>query len=394
LSVGMALPVGVLLLQARGLSLATIGMLFALYTGAVALLELPTGSLADSWGRRPVLASAAALAIGGNLTLGLGGGLVAVTAAMLVLATSRALASGTLEAWYVDTVRLDPNVDLTTGLSRGTTAEGLAMACGAVIGGVLPALVGGLPSEGDATVLTFSVPLLVAAGVAVVELVSMLVFVRRAPVQGPRRSSPLAALGDGIELAVENPTVRRILLRFAIIGFGIAGLELVIPSRLASLTGDPETGSQIYAVLVTVAFAITALGAATAPAVCKRLGTPGRAAMLATLLGGTAAMFTGTPVLAVLIGAFVASRLLGGPARPLLADLLHGQVDSEHRATVLSAQSVATMTGALVGTLTLPAFADHVGQSWALAAAGAAIAASALPLVRLRALPALQPAAN
>jgi MFS family permease len=56
--VGLQVPVLILLLQARGLDLTSVGVVFAVYGLMTALFELPTGGLADVLGRRHVLIAA------------------------------------------------------------------------------------------------------------------------------------------------------------------------------------------------------------------------------------------------------------------------------------------------------------------------------------------------
>ncbi|MEA2058619.1 MAG: MFS transporter, partial [Actinomycetota bacterium] len=58
---GFLAPLLVLVLRDRGFSLAEIGMFFAIYGITTAVLELPTGGLADALGRRNVLAASAVL---------------------------------------------------------------------------------------------------------------------------------------------------------------------------------------------------------------------------------------------------------------------------------------------------------------------------------------------
>src|ERR1700712_604399 len=58
LPVGLVIPVSVLLLTQRGLSLAQVGLAVSAQGIVVLLLELPTGGLADAVGRRPVLLAA------------------------------------------------------------------------------------------------------------------------------------------------------------------------------------------------------------------------------------------------------------------------------------------------------------------------------------------------
>jgi MFS family permease len=64
--IGLVLPVLVLMPRARGISLPTVGALFAAYGATTLLLELPSGSLSDVVGRRAVL-----LASGVLTTLGM-----------------------------------------------------------------------------------------------------------------------------------------------------------------------------------------------------------------------------------------------------------------------------------------------------------------------------------
>jgi MFS family permease len=52
---GLLIPVLILILLERGLSLAQIGLITAAQGFMVLLLELPTGALSDTLDRRPVL---------------------------------------------------------------------------------------------------------------------------------------------------------------------------------------------------------------------------------------------------------------------------------------------------------------------------------------------------
>ena len=67
LTVGLIIPTLILAMQSRGLSLTEIGLVLATYSITVAILELPTGGLADALGRRPVLALASAISLAGLL---------------------------------------------------------------------------------------------------------------------------------------------------------------------------------------------------------------------------------------------------------------------------------------------------------------------------------------
>jgi MFS family permease len=125
---------------ARGLELGSVGAIFAVHSAVLIVLEVPSGALADSLGRRRVLLVGAALTAASLAVFAVAQSVPAFMASVAALGAGRALISGALEAWYVDSLRaLDPVAPLARGLSRGTAAEGVAMALGALSGGAIVA---------------------------------------------------------------------------------------------------------------------------------------------------------------------------------------------------------------------------------------------------------------
>ena len=131
----------VLLALSRGLSLTEIGLVFSLQGLVVLALELPTGGLSDSLGRRPVLILASLV---GLVSLGLL--TVADSVALFAASTAlqgvfRALDSGPLEAWYVDaTLAAEPDAEIEKGLGAASAVLSVAIAIGALTSGALVAL--------------------------------------------------------------------------------------------------------------------------------------------------------------------------------------------------------------------------------------------------------------
>jgi MFS family permease len=66
---GLLIPVIVLLMVSRGLSLVEIGLVGSVQGIVVLVLELPTGGLSDSLGRRPTLLLAYVFALAGLVAL-------------------------------------------------------------------------------------------------------------------------------------------------------------------------------------------------------------------------------------------------------------------------------------------------------------------------------------
>src|SRR5689334_9300115 len=97
LPTGLYIPASVLLMLDRGLSLPTIAAISTVYSICVAVLELPTGGLADVIGRRPILITAALTSLASLVIVGL-----ATTAALFLVGAvlrgvARALGSGPAE---------------------------------------------------------------------------------------------------------------------------------------------------------------------------------------------------------------------------------------------------------------------------------------------------------
>ena len=390
LPTGLVVPVTVLLMASRGLSATDIGLVFVIHGAVVVALELPTGGLADALGRRAVLAAGGLLHLTGLLALSVAQELPGFCLAYLLVAVGRALDSGPLEAWYVDTATaLDPATDTTVGLSRAGVADGAALCVGAVAGGFLALLGGEL----------LALPFVVAAALAGVQVAAVLLLVT--PVAPPPRRPWQQALLSGaadvprtiheaLRLAAAEPVLRVVLVLAFATGVVLVTLELLAPLHFADLAGGGSEGASAYGVVVAVAFAAAAAGAALAPRVRELVGGPAVATAALALGSAIAVVTTGTSAGVVLAGvAYTAFYLLNGASWPLRKRFLHDAVPSAQRATMVSAGSLALQLGGITGDLLMPRIADAASLPVAFAVAAAVLVASAALSLRLRALAAL-----
>ncbi len=399
---GVAIPVLVLLVTSRGYSLATVGVLFALHGAVVVALELPTGGIADVLGRRHALLLSSVLNVLAAVTFAVALELWTFVLAVLLLGAGRALGSGPLEAWYVDTVQAaDPLVDLKPGLSRGQVAEALALAVGAIAGGLLPVLLSDVGTDvgtGRGVLTPLAVPLLVAAALGAIHLLAVAILVVEPAGQRPPatlrtsvRDVP-ATIRAGLRLAYLDRTVMRLLLVAGVVGVALSGLELLVPAQFADLLGGEEPASAAYGVVIAVAFLASAAGAAAAPPAARLARTSARAACGFMIAAAAAVLGVGLATSFLLAAtAIVASYLLLGGAGPLKAELLHHRVDAAQRSTMVSLQSLAGQLFGILGSFALPALAAVAGLPLAWAAAAAVLALAALLLLGI---PDRPPAAN
>ena len=388
LPIGISAPVTVLLMTSRGLSPADIGLVLTVYGFVTLVLELPTGGLADALGHRPVLVLSGLLGIASMLLMVVADGLALFAVAWAVQGMSRALDSGPLEAWFVDTVHLaDPDADVTPGLSRAGAADGLGLSFGAVVGGLLPLLVG----DDDGA---FATPLLIASAMTLVSLVCVVLLVE--PLATSHRSGA-AAVRAGVRemprvvratavLVARNRLLRLLWVISFLTGTVLTTMELLGPLQFAALSGGLAQGSAVYGIVMAVSFAAAGVGALLAPR-ARRLarGSVAWASVAFALLGTGAvvgvALAPGVVLAAV---AYALFYLFNGGGWPLRQQLVHEQTTSSQRSTTVSAKSLALMLGGMLGSLLVPRLAEAAGYPVGFLAGAAALLLIAAVSVGLR----------
>ncbi len=378
LPVGLLAPLFVLIPLSRGLSLTEIGFVFALQGLVVLALELPTGGLADSLGRRPVLVIASCVALA---SLGLFA--VADTAALFAVAivlqgVFRALDSGPLEAWFVDaTLAAEPDARIERGLAQGSTVLGVTIAVGALASGALVAL---RPVPGVDPLL---VPLAVAVLLALGNLACVVTLMAEPPRARDRgavvasvRAVP-GVIGAGLGLLRTSVVLRALVAVELLWGFSMPAFESLFPVRMAELVGGTSAAAAVMGPVTSGAWLAAAGGAAGIVAVSNRIGVARTAGLLRIAQGlFVVAMGLLTGVAGVVV-AYLACYAVHGASNPMHTTLLHRQVDEGHRTTVLSMNSMAAQPAGSLGMVVLAAIADRSSVSTAMLIGGLVCAAAA-----------------
>ncbi|GAB3450002.1 hypothetical protein GCM10027436_45730 [Actinophytocola sediminis] len=380
LPVGLWVPLTVLLPLDRGLSLAEAGLAASLQGLVVLALELPTGGLSDSWGRRPVLLIAAAVAVCAISLLLVADTFAMFAAVYLLQGVYRALDSGPLEAWYVDAaLAQDPDTRIERGLGAGGTVTGLAIATGALLTGGIVAWVSvpGIP--------TMVAPMVLALVMQLTGLVAIALLVREpAPPDGRRRF--LASVREvpsvivaGVRIVRGSRILGCLLLVELFWGFGMVTFENLLPVRMSELLGGQEQAAAIMGPAGAAGWLAAAAGAALVPLLTTRMGVALTAGALRIVQGVTV---VGMGLLAGPAGAltgYLAAYLAHGASGPAHMALLHREVSSAHRSTVMSMNSMMMHPGAAIGLITLTALATGTSTGTAMVV-GAVVLALAAPL--------------
>lgn len=382
--VGVTFGLTVLLPLERGLTLTEVGVLLSVQGFVVLGLELPTGGLADTFGRRPVLVIAGVIGVLSTALFVVADGFVWFAAAILLQGVFRALDSGPLEAWFVDAATaVEPDHPLERTLSRAGTVLGLGIAGGALAGG---GLVTWAPVPGwSPLVLPFLVALAGAAGSTVATALLVTEPPRRRrpaarPGAGPgatakpgaaasaaRPAAPVAAL----RLLRRSPVLRALIAVEVFWAIAMVAFESLTPVRLAKVLGGEDAAGALFGPASAAAWALFAAGAFVAGRASRRIGVV-TTAMIARVLNGAFVVAMGVAAGPVgLLAAYGLAYLTHGSAGPLHNVLLHREADAATRATVLSANSMVAGGVYSVGLLVLLPLAEGVGTGVAIIVAGA-----------------------
>lgn len=352
--VGLVVGALTLWVLERGLTVSQALLAFALQGIVVFLLELPTSGFADAFGRRPMLVASAVVNLVGAVVMILADSFWAFVLAAALQGVFRALDSGPMEAWFVDTVHAtEPGADVDATLAAQGTMLGGSMAIGAVLSG---GLIAWNPFDFDSALL---LPMLAWAALNVVHLlaVAMLMKEPRTHVDatGVRRAADSVreaptVIRDGLGLLRRNRVLRCVVLVEVFWTAGLVIFETFQPIRLAELVGGEEPAGAIMGPVAAAAWGIFAAGSALAGLGSRRFGVA-RTAIAARILNGSGVVVMGLMTGPVgLVIAYLFTYSMHGMAGPMHQALLHREASAANRATVLSMGSmVFFMTFSIVG---------------------------------------------
>jgi MFS family permease len=359
-------PIWVVFLQRKGLSLTQVGLLEGVAWTITASLEVPTGAIADRWGRK------ASIAVGASL-YGLAMFLIlaeALSPAFLLgyalWNSSTAFVSGADSALLYDSLKADGRAAEAAKQSGRYAAvnqasQGIASLVGAAIATVdinlCFAICGILAFAAAALVLTIHEP--------------------------PRTSEDGEHVGywknleTAVRIAARRPVVRALVLLNATI--------LTIPLVVYYVLLQPYSLG-VGLPLAALGIVVIAVQLSTVVASWLAHRTEGRFALtsvvavaLAVLIGATAilAAAPSIPALALMLAVALVPALL----TPLLSARLNDLIPSGQRATILSLGALLFELGLAVAMPLMLAFADRFGAPAAIGLSGAVFAATAVPLM-------------
>lgn len=363
-AMGLTVAVVALALIDRGMDLFQISLLFGVYSLTTMAMELPFGGLADNIGRKPVFLGAVGASV-------ISVALFLSTSDFYVLALSfafiglgRALRSGTLDAWFVETFRAAaPNVDVQPALAKAQWANAMGLAVGAVLGGVLPDLFGAVAERLGFSVydVSYAASLAVMLGVLVYTL---LVIVEKPRPLTPRdvrqgfSTVPLVIKDAGL-LALRHPALSMLLAALAFFLMATNPVEVVWPTHAKPMLEEGYANT-VIGILTAAYFFSIAFGAWLSPRISRIFGR-----RHASTLAAAFACMAGVQIALALQGGivgfvtvFILYSVVLGIAETPASSILHRCVEDRQRSTMLSLRSLIQQLGAAFGLILAGAIAE------------------------------------
>lgn len=346
LSASLIWGINTLFLLGTGLSLLQVFVANAIFTGSMALFEVPTGIVADTRGRRTsfllsltlLLLGTLAYVAAAPLSLGFGG----IVAASVVLGLGYTFYSGAVEAWLVDALNasgFEGPVDRV--LARGSMISSIAMFVGSVSGG----LIGGMDL---AWPYLLRCVLLFAAFAIAWRYMHDIGFEVK-PLHWRTVPSEMARTGrEALRFGWRQPHTRLAILAGAMPAIFLEwGYHAWQPYFLQLLESDAIWVLGVVAAATSLAMAAGSWLVERLTRYCGRR---------TTMLIGASVVYTITAIGVGLVDSFayaVTLYLIGmaasGVFQPVRQAYLHAVVPSAQRATVLSLASLASSSTSMVG---------------------------------------------
>ena len=345
----------------------------ACFTAGMVLFEIPTGVVADRWGRR-------ASFLCGTLTLAATTGLYvllwqlhsgfawwAIVSALLGLGFT--FFSGATEAWLVDALTATRFEGQLEGVfARGQVVMGTMTLGGSVAGGFL------------AQLTNLGVPYVARAAVLLAMFVLALIMMHDlgfTPSRGDRLLVEVKKIMNrSVEHGLKVPAVRAIMLAGMFSGGVGIYVYYALQPHLLNLWGNPKAYGIAGLVAALVAGA-QIIGGLLTPWIRRAFKRRTSALLILEALAVAMLALIGLIgnfwVVVVLITLWGLVGFAGGPIRQAY---LNGMIPSQERATILSFDSLINSTGGIVAQPLLGKSADVWGYqvSYLLSAAGSALA--------------------
>jgi MFS family permease len=348
----------VYLQQQRGLSLAQVTLLDGPFWVAMVLAEVPTGAIADHWGRKQSLLLGALSYTVAIFIFGISTTFWLLLGSYLVWAVAMTLQSGADTAFLYDTLaELGREREFRKVFGRGQAINVAAGFAGGLIGAPL------------AAATTLATPILISSAISLTTVTIVLGFTEPRRRQSEARGSYLQVMHEAGTLLVKRPALRSmIVLRGVLMGAGMTGFIFTQP--FLSSFDVPVASFGVLLLPIRLASIVAAL-------VVYRFVAPlGERRLLVLLTAGFAGAWLALGIFdtVYVFAMFALIAFCNAAATPLASDYISRHSPQHLRATMMSVSQMAVSLVLLLAEPGMGALADATSLQTAFLLAGTLVA--------------------
>ena len=351
----------------------------AFFTAGMVIFEVPTGVVADTWGRRTsYLLGAATLLLSTLLYLLMWqahASLLGWALSSILLGLGFTFFSGATEAWLVDALAYTGYKEsLESVLAKGQVVGGAAMLTGSVAGGFI------------AQVTNLGVPYIIRTVLLGLTLVTAFVWMKDMGFTPDRSKGALVeirrVLRESIDSGWRNQPVRWLMLAAFCAGAVDIFAFYALQPYLLELYGDPGAFG-VAGLAAAIVAGTEMIAGLIVPRLRRFFGRRTHTLIATSLIGSACLAALGlTSSFAVAIGLLVVWGLTFSIGQPIRQAYINGIIPSQQRATVLSFDSLMGSAGGVIAQPALGRVADVSGYASAYVVS-AGIQLTALPFLWL-----------
>ncbi len=315
-------PIFILYLLDRGFSMTQITLLDAVFWLIMMVFEVPTGAVADKWGKKQSLIFSCILIAAGLFIFGLAKTYIVVLLAYFLWAVGVTFESGALSAFLYDSLKsMGREAEYSKFAGRGMSIALIAASIGSVTAGYLGKIFLGLP-------------ILASSAVAFLMLFITLTF-KEPKIEKNKIESYFLHVKESFGYSWRHPQLRTLLLFYAFTYAAFWVIGIFYQPFLKNLGIDVEIIGIIY-------LGLTLIGAAGASLASRYESLTGESGffMSMPLIFVISLCFMGIFNNSFVISFLFVNSFFKGTFWPIMGKYLNERIPSERRATILSLTSL------------------------------------------------------
>ncbi|MFS1465905.1 MFS transporter [Vibrio lentus] len=381
--VGLLIPVIILIFQSRGLNLTEVGIVMAVWIGSTTILEIPVGGLADTIGRKKTYSYSLVLTLLGCLNLLYANSLSSILISAMFLGASRALYSGTLDAWFYDAfARIPGDNSYHTAMAKVNVFVTVGLATGCLLGGVLPnSMVSSYFESFD--VYDISIFVTSVSSIILLFLTRLLLPDEQRRIKESHKNTIIIAVKTSVQalnFSLHHRTLRLVIQATLIFGATMSAVENLWQPYLSELMGMQSKDLTLFGIISALYFLMSALSSIVSVPLLKVFDGSHKALMFVTrALAGLSLILlantNNTMSFALLYLTFFFLLTMGNNSEQVL---LNENTPEEMRSTILSISSFAVTGGGVLASLASGFISEYYGISLSWILCGSVLLISSL----------------